>query len=339
MGTSDRSKIETIMLPKALLAILLPTLAQAHGNMLKPYTWFDIGGNIGISPGLQCKGVYPVGVGGSQQGACMWFNNDTSIPGPPTIKQNSPLRTYYDTINGYDVFQKMPWRAPGSAKIYSPCGIAGGNPYGCPAGSADQHECPGGGFSNGPDARNYSFDRIVVTEWKAGDVVEAAWGIIANHGGGYSYRLCKVPPGGRSEVTEECFQKMPLEFYGDEQYVQYGEGGQRFAFKANRTRNGTFPKGSQWTKNPIAPCKGIMGGFGDLKPGCPGGTQFPPPAPGLAGFGELSSAPGYPTFYFSIIDKLKVPKLEPGDYVLSFRWDCEQTTQVWTACSSIRINA
>ena len=36
--------------------------------------------------------------------------------------------------------------------------------------------------------------------------MEAAWGIIANHGGGYSYRLCKVPAEGMSGITEECFQ-------------------------------------------------------------------------------------------------------------------------------------
>ena len=31
---------------------------------------------------------------------------------------------------------------------------------------------------------------------------------------------------------------------------------------------------------------------------------------------------------FSIGDYLEVPEqLEPGDYVLSFRWDCEQTSQ------------
>ena len=33
-------------------------------------------------------------------------------------------------------------------------------------------------------------------------------------------------------------------------------------------------------------------------------------------------------------------ELAPSDdYVLSFRWDCEQTPQVWTTCSSIRVTA
>ena len=29
--------------------------------------------------------------------------------------------------------------------------------------------------------------------------------------------------------------------------------------------------------------------------------------------------------------------LEPGEYVLSWRWDCELTAQVWNACSDVTI--
>ena len=38
--------------------------------------------------------------------------------------------------------------------------------------------------------------------WKAGDVVEVAWTLQANHGGGYSYRLCPAD----EPLTEACFQ-------------------------------------------------------------------------------------------------------------------------------------
>ena len=35
---------------------------------------------------------------------------------------------------------------------------------------------------------------------------------------------------------------------------------------------------------------------------------------------------------------LEVPEnLERGDYVLSFRWDCEKTPQVWNSCANIKI--
>ena len=33
----------------------------------------------------------------------------------------------------------------------------------------------------------------------------------------------------------------------------------------------------------------------------------------------------------------QVPDIEPGEYVLSFRWDCEQTPQIWNGCSDITI--
>jgi hypothetical protein len=43
---------------------------------------------------------------------------------------------------------------------------------------------------------------------------------------------------------------------------------------------------------------------------------------------------------YSIVDELQLPHdLEPGDYVLGFRWDTEQFAQVWSSCSHIRIVA
>ena len=39
-----------------------------------------------------------------------------------------------------------------------------------------------------------------------------------------------------------------------------------------------------------------------------------------------------------ILDNLAVPKhLPPGDYVLSLRWDCEKSAQVWQACADVTI--
>ena len=52
------------------------------------------------------------------------------------------------------------------------------------------------------------------------------WGISANHGGGYSYRLCRAPSEGEA-LTEECFQQTVLRFSGDTQWVQYGDSGPR----------------------------------------------------------------------------------------------------------------
>merc|ERR1719162_2803870 len=41
---------------------------------------------------------------------------------------------------------------------------------------------------------------------------------------------------------------------------------------------------------------------------------------------------------FGIVDLVHIPEdLEPGDYVLSFRWDCEQLPQVWGNCADVTI--
>ena len=39
-----------------------------------------------------------------------------------------------------------------------------------------------------------------------------------------------------------------------------------------------------------------------------------------------------------IIDTLEIPShLAPGDYVLGWRWDCEESTQIWSSCSDVTI--
>ena len=49
------------------------------------------------------------------------------------------------------------------------------------------------------------------------------------------------------------------------------------------------------------------GGWTEEQPGCPrDGPQFPPPAPGLAGYGESYLAPGLPQFLFTIMDTVEV---------------------------------
>ena len=39
-----------------------------------------------------------------------------------------------------------------------------------------------------------------------------------------------------------------------------------------------------------------------------------------------------------IVDTVKIPdNLTPGDYVLGWRWDCEESTQIWSSCSDVTI--
>jgi hypothetical protein len=48
------------------------------------------------------------------------------------------------------------------------------------------------------------------TEWQIGGVATVGFALLANHGGGYYWRLCKK--GGN--VTEECFKKNTNPFNG-----------------------------------------------------------------------------------------------------------------------------
>jgi len=327
-----------------LLAGLIPNLAEGHGSMVKPFSWVDTGGNVGMASFRSCQAGSNLPQLGGNGAACLWFTNNTLIPGERTIDiAMSTFPQVYDT----GLVSVTPWAAPGSAPIFSPCGVGGGNPNGCPDGSSQDigDFCPGGGWSYGPLAEQFyiepGFPDVVTTEWKIGSTVEAAWATVANHGGGYSYRICKVPEEGMAGLTEECFQQTPLDFSGDVQWVQYGDDvDNRIEFKALRTREGTFPEGSHWTRDPIPNClydfEDPLFGIYDIN--CTNGTQYPPPAPGLLGYGQKPAPTYEPTFAFSIVDHLVVPDhLTPGDYVLSFRWDCEQTTQVWNQCANIKI--
>jgi len=335
----------------AIICILHTVYVSGHGAMVMPHSWFDKKTWVmtkegykfdyfGMKSGMMCSAGYdiksedlcpgkPKGCSGA---ACMWFTNYTFVEKPTFF--NPKFRTYPHIE--YPIYTiHNPWRAPGSAHIDSPCGVAGGNPDGCDGSDI----CVGGGYGYGPKAEDFHFrHQKVVTNWTRGSVVEAAWGIRANHGGGYSYRLCKVPKEGIRGLTEECFQEIPLEFVGKTQWVQYGEDtSTRVEFPAVRVSTGTFPKGSQWTKNPIPACNGLSGGFMFPTHECPNGKQFPPPKPDLFGFG-VNVKLDMKAFSWSIIDKLHIPKsLEPGNYVLSFRWDCEQTPQVWNTCASINL--
>merc|ERR1719445_2811107 len=80
--------------------------------------------------------------------------------------------------------------------------------------------------------------------WQAGKTAEVSWGFAANHGGGYSYRLCPKPKD-NMELTEECFQQMPLRFVGDTQFLQYTfTTTTRKEIPAMQTDTGTVPAGS-----------------------------------------------------------------------------------------------
>merc|ERR1712048_1415926 len=342
---------------KSMFAVL-PLGVSSHGVIYEPPA--RTGGGIFM--------LQPTCAGGS----CLWFNQGCTIgcekcdgkgtvfpdasdcknPAKPTIAfGDKELRTYAlnDIYRLEDWTKHHPWRYPGSAPVEDPCGIAGGWFTAGEKGNGGDAP-PGIPQGERGTKSNFSIPLIDKTQWVAGSTVEVAWGITANHGGGYQYRLCPAD----QEPTEACFQKHVLPFVGDKQWLQYGDGQD----VNNRTEipvvevggEKVVPAGSKWRRNPIPPCNTpIAGGALHTFSGLCTGPTFK--APGAWGFGPGacgSSLPGtfcFPeeflnqNFDFGIVDQVQVPDVPPGDYVISFRWDSEQTPQVWNSCADVTIVA
>lgn len=249
-----------------------------------------------------------------------------------------------DTLITYPGSNKYnPWHAPGFAPVYSPCGLAAGQSKGSFPSNGD---VPPPGYKPGFDGRD--LPGTMPMEWPVGSLQEVSWSIAANHGGGYAVRLCPRS----ANLTEGCFQRNHLPFVGDYSWIQFSSNpSDRTRIRANRTSVGTHPSGSQWTKVPIPSCGGYAGGGLGCDAGC-AKPQFPSPIPGLWGNGPTNGCAGCDinnkthsaeicskVMDFQIVDMVKVPNIPPGDYVLSFRWDCEQTAQIWSQCADIKITS
>jgi hypothetical protein len=272
----------------------------------------------------------------------------------PTLPKDPKFRTYQDLGGFIDIGMKYnPWRSPGFAPVEDPCGVITGNQPGEHVNGAPK-----------PGTRGSSLPATKGPQWAAGSQQEVSWSLYANHGGGYSYRLCP-----RSDnLTEECFQRNHLQFVGNQSWIQYAHEGEgnRTAIDATRVSEGTNPPGSQWTKNPIPACGGYVGGSSTpfdipflsnchrpqfeppLKEHIPAHRNLKP-LPGLYGFGVGAVGPvmdpkefkyWQDVFSFNLIDRVQIPAdLSPGEYVLSFRWDCEQTPQIWQNCADVTITS
>lgn len=246
-----------------------------------------------------------------------------------------------------DSYRFNPWRAPGSAPVIDACGQAGGKYTQTPVGGDSV-------FTKTEFAQMGDLGSKVLLPsenkavWIAGTSVEVAWGMRYNHGGGYQYRLC---PAGE-ELTEACFQRMPLDFDRTKQALVWNNG-TRLPIQGIFVDTGVVPQGSTWARNPIPRINDDNIGLADLA-SCPGpkGTsgpgcvQFPPPCPQDTGIYDWStdgSGQGACSGDWtagSISDHVIVPKdAVPGDYVLSWRNDCEETAQVWQNCADVTIQA
>lgn len=244
-----------------------------------------------------------------------WFRNFTCIPGEPTL----PTKMYGKfKLSNSSECGNHPWLAPGTAPVWGEgCGANGGNPNGCDGLPKLFGRCCGGkpdscgGYAMGKSAMEHYkdglFQNAAETTWVRGKPAEVYWTSGMGHRGGYSYRLCKV----KSKVwtiKEECFKAGHLQFYGNTTWQYLNPGPQNWdeanwePRKLVSTTKGTNPPKSQWAKVNVKAPK-------DKK-----------------------------VYYWAIKDLVMVPEnLAPGKYILSFRWDCEYTPQVFSSCANIRI--
>lgn len=342
-------------------SLLLLARASGHGSLTHP-------------PSTRHGGTLAE-AGRCESTACMWFTQPTSIPGEPTLPDD--YRTFNLGVNSgaKDWTRKKPWRSPGTAPVFgSGCGISGGSQLPIPNGGKAWPGMP----PQGSDGA--LLPRQVPALWPRGSAQEVAWGITANHGGGYSYRLC--PLGAESEA---CFQRTVLRFEGDTQWLQYDSETYQYDTPVSLPRF-AIPlakvnlNGSEWARNPVPSCKlcdqsvcgpGLLpnlsqpfqpgywmgndtyyGGWdwfreeqcaqhcaGHNMTACPPGmTQFAPPLPGISGYSGTYAPYGRQGLPFSIVDRVRVPDdIAPGDWLLSWRWDCEQANQIWQSCADIRV--
>merc|ERR1719422_59092 len=115
------------MILNLVLGALIPIISvSGHGNMVWPPTWQDGGGRIGVSPGMSCAAGYEYSFDGdaAKSGAiCLWYTNYTMKEGETTIDES--MRTFANIEPMYeDYVRNNPWMAPGSAKVFSGCGVA-----------------------------------------------------------------------------------------------------------------------------------------------------------------------------------------------------------------------
>jgi len=243
-----------------------------------------------------------------------------------------------------DLYYFSPWRAPGAAPVIDSCGSAGGRFPGQGTGPA------GAQFQNTSVARAGDMGSKLPpmspqASWKAGSNVEVGWTVMANHGGGYAYRLAPAD----EPLTEETFRKMPLDFFGPSILRWDGDKTTQLEFntteKGWETNQGTTPKGSTWRKNPIPEWPLWERGGATFQPVCEeseaciaiatkgGWKQGVCRCSGYSNGGALLPN-------LEVVDSVKIPaNLKPGRYVLQWRWDCEESDQIWASCSDVMVTA
>jgi len=269
-----------------------------------------------------------------------------------------------------DSYRFNPWRAPGSAPVVDPCGQAGGKYPNTPMGGDSVFFTTN--FSTmGDMGSSLPPTRGPLPQWEAGSEVDVAWGMRFNHGGGYQYRIC---PAG-AELTEECFQQMPLNFVRSAHSILWNNGTKRPipGMFVDDSDCQVIPRGSTWARNPIPRINTDNLGLAYV-----GNCTYGPPRRELWSGAKddcqqfESACPELDKAWFNctdgaaveqggcdasgnsdhwgqcsgdwtlgmIADKVVIPQsLPPGRYVLGWRMDCEETAQIWSNCADVEIVA
>lgn len=239
--------------------------------------------------------------GACEDFVCGWYTQNAVVSSGANCDKG--LRTLYTDASARGCGGPDDWVCSGRKNPWCNPGTAPvKSPCGLKGGGV---QLPGsGGAANNVDM--LSLPPATRAVWESGSTAHVAWAITVNHGGGYSWRLCPST----QEPTEKCFQDHVLKFIGATGLLYANDTDARVPISSLRAFNDT------WTVNPIPMVIGSS-------------PVFPPPADGAVGKGPFS---------FSIVDDIEVPaSLSEGSYVLSFRWDAEATSQVWSACSDVYV--
>merc|ERR1712086_30320 len=275
-----------------------------------------------------------------------------------------------------DVFKYNPWRAPGEAPVYDSCGMAGGAnvpstaaaeytttqfakqgelgtqvlrprptgtiwkrgtvayarqqstaPHGggyifrlCPANESLTEEC----FNRVPlEFATPDKHTLRFADSKLDREINAT---LVTEGGGKGWMVWPWPGGST----------------GDLMYVvKPGE----HCFYPNNTRdNGEGPTvpgraycpgcgAPRYLSDGACPCQGQYPAV-NISLTCP---EVPPHAGSDLRF-TPDPAPGHSSSSYALEDGLKVPlDIAAGEWVLSYRWDCEMTSQIWQSCADLTI--
>ena len=166
-------------------------------------------------------------------------------------------------------------------------------------------------------------------------------------GGGYSYRLCPLPEGNFTDLTEACFQENPLDFVQDEQSIVFPNGTLQklSASQSTFVTEGTSPAGSMWSLMPmpptaLGPCclPGTYDDNGTEHRCLPGDSSVGGASSNTCHNGACSECPGTPGSDCSRCDQ--VDRVMPGRYTTGppFPPPCEGCEGVDWSGFSVRVS-